>query len=66
MLLSVIIPVYNERHTLGPILRVVARTLPDVRKEIIVDDDRSKNHTRETSASAHLHHVLPRLSVPLW
>src|SRR5208282_5210882 len=47
MLLSVVIPVYNERHTLGPILRVVARSLPDVSKEIIVVDDCSKDGTRE-------------------
>jgi len=47
MLLSVIIPVYNERHTLGTILTVVARTLPNVSKEIIVVDDCSKDGTRE-------------------
>jgi glycosyltransferase involved in cell wall biosynthesis len=47
MLLSVVIPVYNERHTLGTILAVVARTLPDVSKEIIVVDDCSKDGTRE-------------------
>ncbi len=47
MLLSVVIPVYNERHTLGPILRVVARSLPDVSKEIIVVDDCSNDGTRE-------------------
>ena len=47
MLLSVVIPVCNERHTLGAILRVVTRTLPDVSKEIIVDDDCSKDGTRE-------------------
>ena len=47
MLLSVVIPVYNERHTLGPILGVVARSLPDVSKEIIVVDDCSNDGTRE-------------------
>ncbi len=47
MLLSIIIPVYNERHTLGPILVVVARALPNVSKEIIVVDDCSKDGTRE-------------------
>ena len=47
MLLSIVIPVYNERHTLGAILGVVARTLPDVSKEIIVVDDCSKDGTRE-------------------
>ncbi len=47
MLLSVVIPVCNERHTLGTILGVVARTLPDISKEIIVVDDCSKDGTRE-------------------
>jgi glycosyltransferase involved in cell wall biosynthesis len=47
MLLSVIVPVYNERHTLGTVLAVVARNLPDVSKEIIVVDDCSKDGTRE-------------------
>jgi len=47
MLLSIVIPVYNERHTLGTILAVVARALPDVSKEIIVVDDCSKDGTRE-------------------
>lgn len=47
MLLSIIIPVYNERHTLGTILGVVARTLPNVSKEVIVVDDCSSDGTRE-------------------
>jgi glycosyltransferase involved in cell wall biosynthesis len=47
MLLSVIIPVYNERHTLGPILVAVARALPQVSKEIIIIDDCSTDGTRE-------------------
>jgi glycosyltransferase involved in cell wall biosynthesis len=47
MLLSVVIPVYNERHTLGTILVVVARTLPGVSKEIVVVDDCSKDGTHE-------------------
>ncbi len=47
MLLSVVIPVYNERHTLGTVLAVVARSLPNVSKEIIVVDDCSKDGTRE-------------------
>jgi len=47
MLLSIVIPVYNERPTLGTIICVVARTLPDVNKEIIVVDDCSKDGTRE-------------------
>lgn len=47
MLLSVVIPVYNERHTLGTVLRMAARSLPDVGKEIIVVDDCSTDGTRE-------------------
>src|SRR5579864_9378439 len=46
-LLSVIIPVYNERHTLGAILAAVDRALPGTRKEIIVVDDGSCDGTRE-------------------
>jgi glycosyltransferase involved in cell wall biosynthesis len=47
MLLSVVIPAFNERHTLGAIIRVVARTMPAVSKEIVVVDDGSKDGTRE-------------------
>src|SRR5215472_3891618 len=47
MLLSVIIPVYNERHTLGTTLVAVARALPNVSKEIVIVDDCSKDGTRE-------------------
>jgi glycosyltransferase involved in cell wall biosynthesis len=47
MLLSVVIPVYNERHTLGTVLADVARNLPGVSKEIIVVDDCSNDGTRE-------------------
>jgi glycosyltransferase involved in cell wall biosynthesis len=47
MVLSIVIPVYNERHTLGAILALVARTLPGVGKEIIVVDDCSNDGTRE-------------------
>lgn len=47
MLLSVVIPAYNERRTLGPCLVAVARALPNVSKEIIIVDDCSKDGTRE-------------------
>lgn len=47
MELTVIIPAYNERHTLGKILEVVARTLPGVSKEIIIVDDCFTDGTRE-------------------
>jgi glycosyltransferase involved in cell wall biosynthesis len=45
--LSVIIPVYNECHTLGQVLAAVGRALPGVRKTIIVVDDCSTDGTRE-------------------
>src|SRR6516225_8422459 len=47
MLLSVLMPVYNERNTIGTILVHVARCLPKVNKEIIIIDDRSTDGTRE-------------------
>lgn len=47
MKLSVIIPVYNEIHTLDTILGKVARALPQVEKEIVIVDDCSTDGTRE-------------------
>ncbi len=47
MLLSVLMPVYNERDTLGTVIVHVARCLPKVEKEIIVIDDCSADGTRE-------------------
>jgi len=45
-LLSVVIPVYNEKNTVEEILdRVIA--VPDIRKEIIVVNDASTDGTRE-------------------
>ena len=46
-LLSIIIPVFNECQTLGPVLAAVARALPGVPKNIIVVDDCSTDGTRE-------------------
>ncbi len=45
--LSVVIPVYNEIHTIGHILREVARALPEVSKQIIIVDDCSNDGTAE-------------------
>jgi hypothetical protein len=45
LVLSVVIPVYNERHTIHEILRQV-RAVP-VKKQIILVDDCSKDGTRE-------------------
>jgi glycosyltransferase involved in cell wall biosynthesis len=45
--LSVIIPVYNERHTLGVVLATVCSVLPSVDKQIVIVDDFSTDGTRE-------------------
>jgi len=45
--LSIIMPAYNEIHTIGEILVRVTHALPDVPKEIVVVDDCSTDGTRE-------------------
>ncbi len=52
MLLSIIIPVFNERPTLGTVICVMARTLPDGNKEIIVVDGCSKDGTRARASTS--------------
>ena len=51
MKLSVIIPAYNERETIGPSLEKVVGALPGVPKEIIIVDDCSRDGTREWLAA---------------
>ena len=53
MLLSVVVPCYNERKTILPLIeRVRAAPLPDnVSREIVIVDDCSKDGTRELLAS---------------
>jgi glycosyltransferase involved in cell wall biosynthesis len=47
-LLSILMPVYNEAQTINEIIqRVEAVDLGDVRKELIIVDDASKDGTRE-------------------
>ncbi len=47
MKLSVIIPVYNEIHTLDTVLAKVIQVLPQTPKEIVMVDDGSTDGTRE-------------------
>ena len=47
MLLSIVIPVYNEISTLGSVLATVGAALKSVPKEIIVVDDCSTDGTRD-------------------
>lgn len=47
MKLSIVIPAYNERQTIGPCLVRVVAALPEVEKEIIVVDDCSRDGTQE-------------------
>jgi glycosyltransferase involved in cell wall biosynthesis len=46
-MLSVVVPVYNERPTLPHILRLVMLALPGTRKQIIIVDDGSTDGSRE-------------------
>jgi glycosyltransferase involved in cell wall biosynthesis len=45
--LSVIIPAYNEARTIGNILQLVVRAIPEVSKEIVIVDDCSSDGTSE-------------------
>jgi len=45
--LSVVVPAFNERRTIAAVLPPVARSLPEVGKEIIIVDDASTDGTRE-------------------
>jgi glycosyltransferase involved in cell wall biosynthesis len=45
--LSIVIPVYNEIHTIGRILNEVAKALPEISKQIVIVDDRSSDGTSD-------------------
>ena len=45
--LSIVIPVYNEIGTIGPILVEVAKAMPEVPKQIVIVDDRSSDGTSD-------------------
>ena len=47
MKLSVVIPVYNEIHTLDTLLSKVIKASPEIPKEIVMVDDGSTDGTRE-------------------
>ncbi len=47
MKLSVIIPVYNEIHTIDSVISRVSQVLPHIPKEIVLIDDGSTDGTRE-------------------
>ncbi|MGK7947873.1 MAG: glycosyltransferase family 2 protein [Xenococcaceae cyanobacterium] len=55
MKLSVIIPVYNEIHTLDTVLTKVVRAFPEIPKEIVMVDDGSTDGTREWLAETFSH-----------
>src|SRR5690242_3208338 len=46
-MLSIIIPVYNERHTIAQVLSMCTRVLTAVDKEIVIVEDYSIDGTRE-------------------
>ena len=56
MRLSVLVPVYNERHTVGSVIAAVSHALPAVDKQIVLIDDGSQDGTgsflRESLGSA--------------
>ena len=45
--LSIVIPVYNEIHTIDTVLVKVAEALPKIPKELVLVDDGSKDGTRQ-------------------
>jgi glycosyltransferase involved in cell wall biosynthesis len=45
--LSIVIPVYNEVHTIGQILIEVTKALPEITKQIVIVDDCSSDGTSE-------------------
>lgn len=54
MKLSIVIPAYNEIHTIGKVIVAVVTALPAIEKEIVIVDDCSRDGTREW-----LHRNLP-------
>jgi glycosyltransferase involved in cell wall biosynthesis len=46
-MLSIVIPIFNERRTIAPMMAKVSSVLPGVTKQIVAVDDCSKDGTRE-------------------
>ena len=64
--LSVVIPVYNEIHTIDTVLSKVVEAIPHVPKELVLVDDGSKDGTRDwlinTFGDPHEHPVDTQLA----
>jgi SAM-dependent methyltransferase len=59
MKLSIVIPAFNERHTIAHIVeRVVAANIGAIEKELIVVDDASVDGTREILRDLHVRQVI--------
>jgi glycosyltransferase involved in cell wall biosynthesis len=56
MLLSIVVPIYNEEHTIGDVIDRLRATLQknDLKHEIIVIDDHSRDTSREISLNKHV------------
>lgn len=46
-MLSIVVPVYDEIHTIASVLAMLSAALPHIAKQIVVVDDCSKDGTRE-------------------
>ena len=49
--LSIVLPTFNERDNIGPLIRRIAAALEGVPHEFLVMDDRSPDGTAETPKS---------------
>lgn len=54
-MLSILIPAYNERCTIGAVVMAVARALPGVAKELVIVDDCSTDGTADLLRASLMH-----------